>query len=314
MSKEFYNVVESDTERDKKKYSYSINEAHDVLSNSIVLIGSKIDSFFGQNRGDDLANGSRIRMWTETTKVEGEKLNTEANIRFKIHLPYTQKRFKIVFEKKADDPAQDNPENTPHDDSGNTGDNKSGKISSKGKTTAALQYIVDSTRNWNFFATTGIRVDIPPEPFARARVRRNWKLPYDVEMIAEQSVFWFLEDGFGETSSLDFDYKVSPNKLFRFSNNATWRDETDTFTIIHGPSFFHTFSPRRGISYHAKAVGSSRPKSMITNYDLTITYRQLLHKTWFFYELSPKGTFPRDEQWKFTPSISLKFEVVIGRN
>ena len=307
-AKEFY-LADKEPPLEDKSYSISLNEAHTALSKSIVLLGTRIDRFFGVDRGEDITNNSQIRMWVQTTKVEGQNLDSEANIRFKIHLPYTQKRFKFVFERKADDQSQvtSAEESIPVKQPGEETD-----LNQKVKTTAALQYLISETRNWNFFADTGIRVDIPPEPFARARLRRNWKLPFSVEAIAEQSIFWYLEEGFGETSSLDFDYQIAENKLFRFQNTATWWDETDTFTIVHGPTLYHTLSNRRGISYSAKAIGSTRPQPMITNYDLSIAYRQLLHKNWFFMEISSLGTFPRAQNWEFIPSISLKFEVIIG--
>ncbi len=299
----------NDPPDDKKSYSISLNDAHSVLSKSIVLLGTRIDRFFGVDRGEDITNNSQIRMWAQSTKVEGETLNNEANIRFKIHLPYTQKRFKFVFERKADDQSQVTSASTAEPVKPVTANSE---LEKKVKTTAALQYLINETRNWNFFADTGIRVDIPPEPFARMRIRRNWKLPWSIEAIAEQSIFWYLEEGFGETTSVDFDYKISENKLFRFQNTSTWWDETDTFTLVHGPTLYHTLSSRRGISYSAKAIGTTRPQSLITNYDLSISYRQLLHKNWFFMELSTLGTFPRAENWEFIPSLSLKFEVIIG--
>jgi hypothetical protein len=311
LAKEFINAADSNgaTPNPEKKYSVSLNDAHSALSKSIVLLGTRIDRFFGVDRGEDITNNSQIRMWVQSTKVEGENIENEANIRFKIHLPYTQKRFKFVFERKAENQSQVKSAegSTPIKQ-----DETSPPQAQTAQTTAALQYLIDETRNWNFFTETGIRVDIPPEPFARARLRRNWKLPLKIEAIAEQSIFWYLEEGFGETSSLDFDYKISDNKLFRFQNTATWWDETDTFTIVHGPTLYHTLSRRRGISYSAKAIGSTKPQSLITNYDLSVSYRQLLHKNWLFMDISSLGTFPRAEDWEFTPSISLKFEVIIG--
>lgn len=308
LAKEHFNVADKPPS-DSKRYSVSLNDAHSALSRSIVLLGTRIDRFFGVDRGEDITNNSQIRMWVQSTKVEGEKIDNEANIRFKIHLPYTQKRFKFSFERKADNQSQ-----VSSSDGSIPVKTNNEKVSpeDKVKTTAALQYLIDETRNWNFFTETGIRVDIPPEPFARARVRRNWRLPFQIEAIAEQSIFWFLEEGFGETSSLDFDYKIADNMLFRFQNTATWWDETDTFTIIHGPTLYHTLSRRRGISYSAKAVGATKPQSLITNYDLSISYRQLLHKNWLFMDISTLGTFPRAKDWEFIPSISLKFEVIIG--
>ena len=121
-----------------------------------------------------------------------------------------------------------------------------------------------------------------------------------------------MRDGFGETTSLNFDNQINNEILFRYQNEVTWLDETDEVNFIFGPTLYHRLSSHRAIAYNIKASGINKPTIFVNNYRVSIDYRQKLYKEWFFYELNPAVDFPKEKDFKKVYSIAIKFETVFG--
>ena len=281
----------------------SVDEAHRQLSKSILFVSNRIDSFFGSTRADDEANGSRLRVFWNHTKTESVEYDNKADMKIHLRFPELQKKLKFSFKKEATQPqATKETDEKP----------KKKELDTQTKKKAnTITTILNTTRKWSLHFNTGLKVNIPPNPFANLRLRRTFLIG-KWEFNPSQEFFWFLEDGFGETTALDFDRSITNSLLFRFENTITWKDETDTFQAIHGPSLFHQLSSRRALSYHLKAFGKNRPFHHIYNYRASLTYRQLLHNKWLFMEITPGTDFPKSNGFEKVHSVTLRFEAVFG--
>lgn len=278
-----------------------IDQTHEQIGQTILKYSNRIDSFFGSERADDFHNGSKLRLFHTLGKEEGEELTNETRIRFHLRLPQLQKLLKISFKKDAvHDEEKKPPTNS---------DLK--KEKSKFSSLVDSKLLKQALRKWTFRLTTGIKVSFPPQVFVKAKAQRihfvgKWKFQF------EEELFWFNRDGFGETTSYNMDRQLEKDLLFRFQNTATWTDDNDTISFQHGPTLYHTLSPKRAIAYNAKVRLENKPTIQSTEYLAFINYRQLLYKKWFFYEFTPGLLWPRDKDWSTTPFASIKFEFVFG--
>ena len=157
--------------------------------------------------------------------------------------------------------------------------------------------------------STGVKVSIPPTPFA------EFKLSRDVLFLGGKfrfyaNTFWSHRDGVGQSSSIDYDYKLFEKLLLRFANEASWTDMTDRIFVSHGPTLFHTISDRRIMAYSARANFVNKPNYALQNYDLSIHYRQTIVQKILFYEVVPRLTFPRSNRFSKVYSGLIKFELV----
>ncbi len=272
-----------------------VDAAHQKVSDTILLLSNRIDSFFGSRRGDDEANGSRLRIYYDSTFLQNQKWDDRVEVRFSLRLPQLQKLLKVSLNREGGE------DKAPSKDT-----------ASKTKEKPSLKDLIVTTKKWTFNFNTGLRVDFPPNLFARARLRRTFIFFNQVEFNPTQEATWFQNQGFGLNFSHDLDYQLAPDLLFRIVNSAFWLDDTDEVTTAHGPVLFQQLSRNRAISYSLQALGTNRPKLFINNYVASIQYRQLIHSNWLFLEVRPAIDFPKQQQWNEVYSLFFRVEAVFG--
>lgn len=280
-----------------------MDDAHKRVSSTILLLSNRIDSFFGSRRGDDEANGSRLRLFYDSTFRQNQRWDDRIDMRFSLRLPQLQKLLKVSFKKEGGSDKRP-PTNAPENE------NKKNKEVAPSK--PDLKDLLLTANKWTFNVNTGLRVDIPPNPFARARLRRTMIFFGVLEFNPTQEATWFLEQGFGLNFTHDLDYSISPNLLFRIANSVFWTDETDQVTTTHGPQLFQQLSQNRALAYSIQAQGINRPTLYINNYSASIQYRQLIHSNWLFMEVRPAIDFPETENWNEVYSLFFRLEAVFG--
>lgn len=288
-----------------------VNYAHKGVSDTILLLSNRIDSFFGSRRGDDEANGSRLRVFSDSSFRQNQRWDKSVDMRFSLRLPQLQKLLKLSFKREGgkgekrpsgDDDVLDSAENA---------NQIAQPVPNTGGAPSLRDLLLERGR-WVFNFNTGLRVDIPPNVFARARLRRTMILFEEWEFNPTQEATWFSEQGFGMNFTHDLDRSLTPSLLFRVANSAFWTDETDEVTTTHGPILFHQLSAHRALSYSLQAGGTNRPKFFINNYSAAIQYRQLVHSNWLFFEARPAIDFPKSNRWNEVYSLFLRLEAVFG--
>lgn len=283
--------------------------AHEKISGTFLNMSKRIDRFFSGQRADDFVNNSQIRLTSITTKTLDPGVFTQGRMRINLVLPGMQDKLQLVIEGQGDDITQQGSQ------IGNvtqTDDATSNVTNTQNTTTAALRFIQDFA-GVKLSADSGVRVNIPPQIFGRLRFWNEYDLPNKWRLRPRQEIFWMANEGFQTTINIDFDKHLANKKfLFRFINRSFWSDRD--FITIHtnGPSLFHNIDDKRGLSYDINAITEQSSKILVVNYITRVTYRQLLYQNWLFGEISPQLEFPRENNFHRTPSISVKFEVVLG--
>jgi hypothetical protein len=133
-------------------------------------------------------------------------------------------------------------------------------------------------------------------------------------MKVAQSVFWFHSIGAGETTQLDMEHFLSNMALFRASSNATWLHDKQNFDLRQDASVYHNLGERDALLYQASVIGVSRPQLQVTEYVMLILYRYRLHRNWMFFELSPQLHFPKVDNFKSNPQLSMRLEVLFNES
>ena len=287
----------------KKAQPVFLDVTHEDISKKIINLSNRIDSFFGDERIDDEANNTRVRLFTITTFREAQKASTEGNFRIQLRLPRTEKRLQLVVQR---DKEEKEDELRP---SGNEpGAAQQGLAE---KTTAGLRYLLD-VADINFSSELGVRINWPPQIFGRMRFRKNIDFGKWVFRPVEE-ITWVDREGWFSDTDLNFDRRLNSFWLFRFVNNVEWNDIDYKLRFQHGPSFFQKINDRMGLSYNARAYLEQNPSLSSQNYQVGIGFRQLLYDKWFFWEISPGLNFPREADFRRTPIATIKFEAIFGR-
>ncbi|MBL7665080.1 MAG: hypothetical protein JNM93_08095 [Bacteriovoracaceae bacterium] len=271
-------------------------------SSKILNLSSSVDYFFGGIRVDDESNGTYARLTFDNLIKERDGYTLTPTVRIRMDLPGTRQKMKLVLD---DD-----------DDSANRNTQTSG-ITTRDRSrgfNASLRFVIDQKSKWNLSTDLGVRMRSSPwlNPFVRLRGRRSFLLTENLEMRFIQELYEFLETGAETRSTLDFDYPLGSNMLFRFGNNAIWTDELDYFTYSNGPSLYKKLSHKRALGIHARASGDNSNGSTYTNYELFVSYRQLIYKDWIFAELTPGLSYPKALDFQQVAFIKISIQSLFG--
>lgn len=297
----------------KASDSNLIDHVHATLSGDIEGVAKSIDNFFGTQRADDEANNTRIRFYTISTKLEGQNPTTQGDLRIQLVLPKTQRRLQLVIESDENDPNdQSNNSASTTQNSVGVPDGPSNLQRTADATSAALRYIVDAAGVRTSF-DSGLRFVGKPQIFYRLRFRKNIKLSEKWVFRPVEQIRWLQDEGHFSDTDLDFDRGINHKWSFRFQNNILWNDQDYYVSFINGPSWYHRTTSKIGMSYNVRIQSSNTAAFSVNNYSLSIGYRQLLYKNWFFWTLTPALTFPRENNFHKTPSLTIRFDVILGR-
>lgn len=283
---------------------FDVMEApRNYLSGKITRLASDIDRFFGGDRHYQESNPTVIQLSVARTDgyAGGRKFDLAA--RLNLRLPVTEGRLRLLVET---DPEK-NIITGPTPVQGNAV--LPNKVVAPKSVALALRVVAAEQDVWNFNTDAGLKFPLPIQPFVRSRGSYSaplgkWRLK------AAQSVYWFKKLGAGETTQLDLERVYSDHLLFRATTNATWLNTQRNFDLSQNFAVYHTLDDRTALLYQASAIGVSKPKVQVMDYVALVSYRYRLHQKWLFFEASPQLHFPRDKNFKISPALMMRLEML----
>ena len=127
-----------------------------------------IDNFFAGEDALTDTNKSYARLELGTRFTEGLGFIDDSSVKFKLNLPATQKRLRVIIESESEE------------DETLEEANRSSVLASRDTTdtsiSAALRFISSEADLWKSRFDIGIKAKIPPDPFARYSAKRRWAL------------------------------------------------------------------------------------------------------------------------------------------
>jgi hypothetical protein len=283
----------------------SMEASRDYLSGKITSFASYIDRFFGGDRHYQESNDSVLQMDLTRVAGYGSDYKFDLATRMNLRLPVTEGRLHLLLETDPEKNIITEP--TPITSKIAV----PGQVAVPGSVALAVRYAKAREDVWHFSTDWGIKFPIPPKPFVRSRGSYsvplgNWRLK------AAESVYWFNTLGAGETTQVDLERIISPPLLFRASSIATWLNDNQNFDLRQDLSLYHTFNDRTAVLYQASVIGVSNPAYAMTDFVVFMVYRYRMHKEWLFFELSPQLHYPKDREYKPSPALSMRLEILFN--
>jgi hypothetical protein len=282
----------------------SLDASRNYLSEKIISFASNMDRFFGNNRNFQESNNSVLQM--DLTRVAGfggeRKYNLAA--RANLNLPETEGRFHLLLETTPENNVTDNNVISPTESP-----LLRNQVVSPGSYGLATRYETIVANAWHLSTDWGLKFPVPVTPYVRTRASYStpmggWRIK------AAESVYWFNSTGVGETTQLDEERFLSDPVLFRATSIVTWLNDTQNFNMRQDLSIFHTMNDRTALMYQASAIGVSNPQFQLTDYEVQLLYRYRMHRDWMFFELNPQLHFPKIYNYRYSPALSMRLEVL----
>jgi hypothetical protein len=283
----------------------SIDVKRDYLSGKIVSFATDIDRFFGNDRNYQESNKTVMQLDLARVSGYGGDRKFVLSARANLNLPSTEKRLHLLLESNPDQNITGEPIQTQNSPLTN-------QVSAPQSYGIAVRYekIKAELQALHLSADAGLKFQgIRINPFARARGSYSVSLD-QWRMKAAESVYWFDTIGAGETTQLDLEHFLSEPVLFRATSNATWLNDKQNFDLRQDLSIYHTVNDRTALLYQASAIGVTNPESQVTDYVVSILYRYRLHRDWMFFELSPQLHFPKINNYRSSPSLGMRLEML----
>ena len=284
----------------------TIDTPRNYLSVKIANLANDIDRFFGGDRHYQESNQSVVQLDLTRATGYGAGRKYDLSARANLRLPSTEGRLHLLLES--------DPEQNISGEPAQSSTLLNNQASTSGSYSLAARYMKELEKVWNLSFDWGLKFPIPVRPFARARGSYAVPLGKVWRMKLAQSVYWFNDIGVGETTQLDLEKLISEPVLFRATSTAAWLKDKQNFNLRQDLSIYHTVTERTALLYQASAIGVSNPQYELTEYVLSFLYRYRLHRDWMFFEYSPQLHFPKTENFRASPSLSMRLEILFDES
>ncbi|MDP2609174.1 MULTISPECIES: hypothetical protein [unclassified Oceanobacter] len=255
-----------------------------------------VDTFFSEDIFDDDVKGSRAKLSLYTRRELGDPVDYKFGISVNLELPHISERLNLLLESEEEEAREADPlesiENNNY--------------------SAALRFILQESERWKTNIDAGIRWGLPPDPFVRLRARR-YSYFAEWEMKATQNFSYFASEGWGEYTSVQMNYPLNIEKLFRVNAKASYLLNDDYFKLSYSGGLYHELSQRAALGYVAGASGDTEASASFYNYSVSVRYRRQIYQDWVFAELAPELVWERDKDYETTPVIMFRIESVISK-
>tara|TARA_R110000868_G_scaffold17813_2_gene77713 strand:+ start:9304 stop:10314 length:1011 start_codon:yes stop_codon:yes gene_type:complete len=255
-----------------------------------------VDTFFSENILEDDVKGSRAKLSFYTRRELGDPVDYKFGISVNLELPNISERLNLLLQSEDEEAREADPlesiENNHY--------------------SAALRFILQESERWKADIDTGVRWGLPPDPFTRLRARRYGYFA-EWEVKATQTLSYYATKGWGEDTSLQMNYPLNIEKLFRINAKAAYLLNDDYFKLSYSGGLYHELSRRAALGYIAGASGDTEGYPSFYNYSVSVRYRRQIYKDWVFAEFAPELVWERDKDYETTPVIMFRIESVISK-
>lgn len=155
-----------------------------------------------------------------------------------------------------------------------------------------------------------------PEGFVQGRLRRNVFLGESAVWRLRETVFYTNREGFGSTTSADYDRVLRSNLLFRWGTVGTFSEKTTGADWRSAAVLYQHFGSRQAIAYEFFLRGSTDQDVAVREFGVRNVYRHALNRQWLYGELIGGYTWPResaDVPRKGSALVGVGVELSFGR-
>lgn len=268
------------------------------------------DGLFGQ---PDVENARAVsgRVELSTIYTEAEGMEPRARLRLKYDLPNLENRVNLFLGRDdRDDFVQ--------------GRQKGFAIRSavfgvetEDRWLAGLGYSPPGRWKDRLDFRVGGRLSSAPEAFVQGRLRRNVFLGDRSVWRLREVVFYENRDGFGSTTSADFDHVLRRTLLFRWGSVGTVSEASDGLDWRSATVLYQNLGTRSALAYELFLRGSTGDEVEVREYGARAVYRRPLNREWLYGELIGGYTWPResiDQPREGSALVGLGIELLFGRD
>lgn len=290
-----------------------IDEAHRKLYETLCGAALWFDGLFGERNEATIASArgvsGRLEISGLNSDYEGTKFRVRGNVRF--DFPNLDRKWNaFIGRDEPNDFIRDRTE-------GLALRSQFLDFADENRWLAGLGYSLPGTYQQRTDFRVGGKLGSEPEIFVQGRHRRNWLINDRNLWHFRETVFWTNRDGFGSTTSLDFDHVVKRTMLLRWGNIGTISESTDGLEWRSAMLLYQSLNPvGRALAYEVFIRGESSHEVPLKEWGVRGVYRQpLMHRDWLAGEVVLGYSWPRfelEDDREGSLTVGLGLEILVG--
>ena len=276
----------------------SAQKVRDGLVQNWLDTSRYVDSWLsGEESASD--NRSRVNISFEQFIAKSGEWETDVNIRAKLDIPNTKRKLKLFIDSDTNDKSslEDKKLNTREDTF----------------TTVGLEQARD-LKSFQFKTQVGVKPRYPIDPFARVKAEVSGKINDNWFNGFKQEIWYFHEDGWGESSEYFLQTKLNEYYQLRISTEAQYQKQDGQFELGQFFTLYESIPDSHWHSFTVGVTGSNQPNPRVNTYFLAANYLQPIFKDWIFLTIDPRVRFLREDSWHPNPELELRIDILFQQS
>jgi hypothetical protein len=279
------------------------------VAKSVCSSALWFDGFFGDATVYDERDATYGRVFVGTWWDRRDKFDPTFRFRVKASFPRLKNRVNVIIGRESvDNFIMDSPD-------AEEGMPQSLATSEEESWFIGMGYSPFDDRHSRIDLDVGAKLRIPLIPYVKLRYRQNIFLSESTMARFRQTFFWERNIGFGETTRLEFDWKLSQKALTRLFGAGTVSQSSLGLDWHTGVILYHYLGTARALAYQVEIRGETRREVPFRDAAFTVVYRWSTFRPWLFVELSAGVSWPREgleEVRRINPGLGIGFEMQYG--
>lgn len=275
---------------------------HYELTDFVDDTARGIDQFFGTEDSVFVENQSFLRVALDARLQPGDS-KLDPSIRFRVDLPTTKKRLRLIIESDIEEPLGRLSEQGVREVRG--GERFDTNNSAVGLEQRSSK---DPTQAWVQGLGLGVKFGTPIDPYVRYSALRQWNFSESKWQINSSSrVSQFNQRGLQVRTNFDLNRPLDNERTLRFQTYAEFEEMRDSTVFSQTAEINRVLDSRTALRYALIVVGDDQGEKTIKDYILQAYYRRDIHKNILFMDIIPEIHFPTEGNRD--PYVALTFRL-----
>lgn len=248
------------------------------------------DSFFGEQRFDEAARKIRGRVAYTVEHRDRVGIDERPRFRLRVATPNLNERMNFFVEREDERNAVLS--RTEGETEAETAQPSSTSQSDTVRVGFGYDRIKKENESLDFRVSLRIRQG-ELAPSVRGRYRREFLRTDVSQWRFTETLFWRKFEGWGETTALDYEYKINEPTLARWFNDGTWSQSTLGLSWRTGVTLYRNMGTGKAGLAEVRVEGQTDSAVDVSNYGVRLAYRQTLGRKWLLGEIFSGYDWPK---------------------
>jgi hypothetical protein len=278
---------------------------HDLVVGKEQEPAPVMTRYYGDRRTREETGGSYIEITPLVSMVDGEGIKADLDFGAKLRLPRFSERLQLFVDRFQEE------DSDVFDSLGARQRPRGTGEGTKEGSVGVRFFLVDGM---TFRSSFSVGMSFKPEPTPRLKLQGRIAKALNEQWASRltQSVFWESDDGFGEKTQLEFIRKIDDHRDVRSSTAVIWSETSEGVEAGQAFTYIHILARKRVIAPRVGVGGHVEPTAAVDRYFFRVPYRQRIHRDWMFLEIEPGIDFPDERDFKATPLLIVRLDMLFG--